>query len=82
MGATMAAAGIDFDIAPVVDANVNPNNPAIGAIGRRFSSDPGVVAAMAEAEIKGLHERGSCPRSSTSRGWAAPRRTPTSTAST
>ena len=58
MGKTMAAAGIDLDLAPVVDVNVNPNNPAIGALGRSFSADPSIVAAMAEAEIRGLHEAG------------------------
>ena len=58
MGATMAAAGIDLDLAPVVDVNVNPTNPAIGALERSFSADPAIVAAMAEAEIRGLHEQG------------------------
>ena len=58
MGTTMANAGIDFDLAPVVDVNVNPTNPAIGALDRSFSADPAVVATMAEAEIRGLHERG------------------------
>ena len=58
MGATMAA-GIDLDLAPVVDVDVNPKNPAIGALGRSFSADPSaIVAAMAEAEIRGLHEAG------------------------
>jgi beta-N-acetylhexosaminidase len=58
MAATMASVGIDFDLAPVVDINVNPTNPAIGALDRSFSADPAVVAAMAEAEIRGLHEHG------------------------
>jgi beta-N-acetylhexosaminidase len=58
MAETMADAGIDLDLAPVVDVNVNPTNPAIGALGRSFSADPSVVAAMAEAEIHGLHEFG------------------------
>jgi beta-N-acetylhexosaminidase len=58
MGATMAAAGIDLDLAPVVDVNVNPRNPAVGALERSFSADPAIVAAMAEAEIQGLHEIG------------------------
>jgi beta-N-acetylhexosaminidase len=58
MGATMAAAGIDVDLAPVVDLDINPKNPAIGALDRSFSADPAVVAAMAEAEIRGLHESG------------------------
>jgi beta-N-acetylhexosaminidase len=58
MAETMADAGIDLDLAPVVDVNVNPANPAIGALGRSFSDDPSVVAAMAQAEIHGLHEFG------------------------
>lgn len=58
MGTTMASVGADFDLAPVVDVNVNPQNPAIGALGRSFSADPSIVAAMAEAEIRGLHEAG------------------------
>jgi beta-N-acetylhexosaminidase len=58
MGATLAAAGIDLDLAPVVDVNVDPANPALGALGRSFSADPSIVAAMAEAEIRGLHEFG------------------------
>lgn len=58
IGATMAAAGIDLDLAPVVDVNVNPTNPAVGALERSFSDDPSIVAAMAEAEIHGLHEFG------------------------
>jgi beta-N-acetylhexosaminidase len=58
MGTTMHTAGIDLDLAPVVDVNVNPDNPAIGALGRSFSADPAVVAAMAEAEIRGLHTAG------------------------
>jgi beta-N-acetylhexosaminidase len=58
MGETMAAAGVNLDLAPVVDVNVNPANPAIGALGRSFSADPSVVAAMASAEIKGLHAAG------------------------
>ncbi|HEX5148575.1 MAG TPA: glycoside hydrolase family 3 N-terminal domain-containing protein [Candidatus Limnocylindrales bacterium] len=58
MAETMADAGIDLDLAPVVDVNVNPTNPAIGALDRSFSADPSVVAAMAEAEIHGFHEFG------------------------
>lgn len=58
MGGTMANAGIDLDLAPVVDVNVNPTNPAVGALQRSFSAEPAIVAAMAEAEIHGLHELG------------------------
>jgi len=31
----MKELGIDFDLAPVVDLNTNPDNPNIGAIGAR-----------------------------------------------
>ncbi len=58
MAMTMSSAGIDLDLAPVVDVNVNPANPAIGALDRSFSADPTIVAAMAEAEINGLHDIG------------------------
>jgi beta-N-acetylhexosaminidase len=36
----MAEIGIDFNLAPVVDLNTNPQNPGIGRLGRSFSSDP------------------------------------------
>ncbi|MCX6134438.1 MAG: T9SS type A sorting domain-containing protein [Ignavibacteriales bacterium] len=39
--------GINVDLAPVVDVNVNPTSPAIGALGRSFSSDPFLVASHA-----------------------------------
>ena len=58
IGRTMAAAGIDLDLAPVVDVDIDPTNPAIGALERSFSADPAVVATMAAAEIRGLHEAG------------------------
>jgi len=35
--------GIDFDLAPVIDADTNPANPNIGAIERSFSADLAVV---------------------------------------
>ncbi len=36
-------AGININLAPVVDVNVNPLSPAIGALDRSFSSDPMTV---------------------------------------
>jgi beta-N-acetylhexosaminidase len=36
-------AGININLAPVVDVNVNPTSPAIGAWDRSFSSDPMTV---------------------------------------
>jgi len=55
---TLAAMGIDLNLAPVVDLNVNPRNPSIGALGRSFSADPDVVVAMADAVIRGHHDEG------------------------
>jgi beta-N-acetylhexosaminidase len=45
--AEMRALGIDYDLAPVVDLDLNPANPNIGALGRAFSADPAEVARCA-----------------------------------
>jgi len=58
IGETLAAAGINLDLAPVVDVNVNPDNPIIGAVDRSFSSDPTGVTVQAGAFIDGLHDAG------------------------
>jgi beta-N-acetylhexosaminidase len=47
---TLAGVGINLNFAPVVDLNLNPTNPAIGALGRAFSADPAVVSRDAEIE--------------------------------
>jgi len=39
--------GIDFNLAPVIDLNVNPLNPNIGRVHRSFSADPGEVRRCA-----------------------------------
>ncbi len=52
MARTLADAGCNLNLAPVVDLDVNPSSPAIGALGRSFSADPGVVVRMASAEIR------------------------------
>ncbi len=39
----MKRLGIDFNLAPVVDLDSNPDNPNIGALGRSFSADPSQV---------------------------------------
>jgi len=49
---TLASVGISLNFAPVVDLNVNPKSPAIGALDRSFSADPDVVVEMATAEIE------------------------------
>ncbi|WP_444677514.1 beta-N-acetylhexosaminidase [Halomonas sp. E19] len=55
LGMEMAACGLDFSFAPVLDVDTGIS----GVIGdRSFSSDPQAVAAMAGAFIAGLHEAG------------------------
>ncbi len=58
IGRTLAGLGIDLDLAPVVDLDVNPTNPVIGALGRSFSADPGVVTQQGLAYLAGLHDAG------------------------
>jgi beta-N-acetylhexosaminidase len=49
--------GLNVDLAPVVDINVNPNSPAIGALDRSFSSNPDIVAANASWFIDEFHKK-------------------------
>jgi beta-N-acetylhexosaminidase len=58
MAKTLADAGINLNLAPVVDVQVNPNSPIIARVERSFSPDPAVVAAQAEAFIDGHHAQG------------------------
>ncbi len=53
----LAGLGFNLNFAPVVDVNVNPQNPVIGALGRSFSADPEQVTACAAAFIEGLHSQ-------------------------
>ncbi|PXA03509.1 hypothetical protein DDZ13_11020 [Coraliomargarita sinensis] len=52
----MKASGLDMIHSPVVDVNINPNNPEIGF--RAFSDDPEVVAEYAIAMLQGYQEGG------------------------
>jgi len=56
--ATLADVGINLNLAPVVDLNVNPKNPAIGALDRAFSKDPAVVTRDAGIEIQAHRDKG------------------------
>jgi beta-N-acetylhexosaminidase len=58
IAATLASVGVNLNLAPVVDLNVNPTNPIIGALGRSFSADAEVVTAQAEAFIEGHRAAG------------------------
>jgi beta-N-acetylhexosaminidase len=55
---TLAACGFNVNFAPVVDLNVNPENPVIGGRERSFSEDPAVVTEHALEVIKAHHARG------------------------
>jgi beta-N-acetylhexosaminidase len=55
---TLADVGVNLNLAPVVDLNINPKNPAIGALGRAFSADPAVVSRDAEIEIQAHRDHG------------------------
>ena len=53
----MRAVGLNWNLAPVVDVNVNPESPAIGAIERSFSPDPAIVAVHAQAFSDAMRQR-------------------------
>jgi beta-N-acetylhexosaminidase len=56
MGAELASAGVDLDLAPDADVNSNPSNPVIGT--RAFGSEPTLVATHTAAWIEGLQSAG------------------------
>jgi beta-N-acetylhexosaminidase len=49
---TLRTVGFTLNFAPVLDLNVNPSNPAIGALGRSFSANPDVVVRNATLEVQ------------------------------
>jgi beta-N-acetylhexosaminidase len=51
IASTLAANSFNLNFAPVVDLDVNPASPAIGALDRSFSADADVVVARATVEI-------------------------------
>ncbi|MBJ7260199.1 MAG: hypothetical protein JHD33_11730, partial [Chthoniobacterales bacterium] len=52
----MKASGLDMIHSPVVDVNINPDNPEIGH--RAFGDDPEIVAEYAVAMMRGFQEAG------------------------
>lgn len=58
MARVLAQAGINFNLAPVVDVNTNPSNPIIARYQRSFGEDPSVVSRLAAAFIRGHHRAG------------------------
>ncbi len=58
-GTQLRAAGINMNLAPVLDVNDNPRNPVIGI--RSFGDDPHRVAALGKQVVSGLLESGVIP---------------------
>jgi beta-N-acetylhexosaminidase len=58
MAETLQQAGINLNFAPVVDVNVNPDNPVIGKLKRSFSDDPQKVTEYAAVFSKAYQEKG------------------------
>ncbi len=55
---TLVAEGLNLNFAPVVDLNINPDNPIIGRYNRSFSADPDIATRNAEAFIRAHHDQG------------------------
>jgi beta-N-acetylhexosaminidase len=58
IGQRLREAGIDWNLAPVVDVGVNPANPVIVGTGRSFGANPALVTAHARAYITGMRRAG------------------------
>ncbi len=56
MGREIARAGINVNFGPVLDLNVNPQNPVIGRRNRSYGTDPTTVSNFARAFIAGHRE--------------------------
>ncbi|SEN24148.1 beta-N-acetylhexosaminidase [Lihuaxuella thermophila] len=54
MAQELRAVGIQMDLAPDLDVNVNPDNPVIGV--RSFAENPELVARMGTEAIRGLQK--------------------------
>lgn len=61
LGQELQDLGINVDLAPVVDVDTNPFNPAIGKLGRAFNSDASLAAQHALAFGRGLAKMGIIP---------------------
>ncbi len=54
----LARTGINLNLAPVVDLNINPKSPIIGRVERSFAREPLVVTRHALAVIEAYHRYG------------------------
>ena len=58
IGRMLRAAGINWDLAPVVDVGYNPANPVVVGTARSFSANPRLVAEHARAFVLGMRAEG------------------------
>jgi beta-N-acetylhexosaminidase len=58
IGRMLSEAGIDWNLAPVVDVGYNPANPVIVGHARSFGAGPVLVTIHARAYIHGMHAEG------------------------
>ncbi|WP_413306900.1 glycoside hydrolase family 3 N-terminal domain-containing protein [Bacillus sp. 1P10SD] len=56
IGEELDALGINMNFGPVLDVNMNPDNPVIGV--RSFGENPELVGKLGNAYINGLHQTG------------------------
>lgn len=56
--ALLSKTGINLNLAPVVDLDINPRNPVIGRLERSFGKDPSIVIQHAMATIEGHRRHG------------------------
>jgi len=58
MSEELRSVGINYDLAPVVDLDINRKNHVIHGLGRSFGRDPKVVAEYASTFIDAMHSNG------------------------
>ena len=58
MSQELKSVGINYDLAPVVDLDINMKNHVIHGLGRSFGKDPKVVADYASTFIDAMHSNG------------------------
>jgi len=58
MSAELKSVGINYDLAPVVDLDINMQNHVIHGLGRSFGKDPKIVAKYASTFIDAMHSHG------------------------
>jgi len=58
MAKELKSVGINYDLAPVVDLDINPKNHVIHGLGRSFGKDPKTVTKYASVFIDAMHRYG------------------------